>query len=148
MRRVPTPRHCRGIVRHAPAVGSACLLALALGFPAIAQPAGDQRWVATWAAPLVARPETPRRPAAPPPAEAAAGGFRLIPVRNNDIHLNDQTIRQIVRATTGGERLRIVVSNVFGTQPLEIGRAAVAQRADGPALVPGTVRGLTFSGND
>ena len=148
MRRVPTPRHCRGIVRHAPAVGSACLLALALGFPAIAQPAGDQRWVATWAAPLVARPETPQRPAPPPAAPAGTPVFRLIPVLNNDIHLDDRTIRQIARATTGGEQLRIVVSNVFGTQPLEIGRAAVARRADGLALVPGTVRMLTFGGDN
>ena len=144
----PTPRPRRVFVTPALAAGLACLLTLALAFPAVAQRADGHHWVATWAAPLVARPETPQRPAAPPPAEAAAGGFRLIPVLNNDIHLNDQTIRQIVRATTGGEQLRIVVSNIFGTQPLEIGSAAVARRADGPALVPGTVRMLTFSGND
>ena len=133
----PTPRPRRVFVTPALAAGLACLLTLALAFPAVAQRADGYHWVATWAAPLVARPETPQRPAAPPPAEAAAGGFRLIPVLNNDIHLNDQTIRQIVRASTGGEQLRIVVSNIFGTQPLEIRqrRSGAARRR--PCACPG-----------
>ena len=148
MPQATTTRHRRVLVAHVLAVGLACLLAPALALPAATQSADGAHWVATWAVPLVARPETPQRPAAPPPAEAPSGGFRLIPVLNNDIHLNDQTIRQIVRTSVGGEQLRIVVSNVFGTRPLEIGSAAVARRADGPALVPSTVRMLTFSGND
>ena len=145
---VPTPRPRRVFVTPALAVGLACLLTLALAFPAVAQRADGYHWVATWAVPLVARPETPQRPATPPPAQAGAGGFRLIPVLNNDIRLNGQTIRQIVRTTAGGEQIRIVVSNVFGTQPLDIGGGAVARRTAGPAIDPSSIRMLTFSGDD
>ena len=128
-------------------VGLASLLTLALPFPAVAQRAEGGHWVATWAAPLVARPERPQRPGAPPSTERRTVGFRLIPVLNNDTRLNDQTTRQIVRTSTGGEQIRIVVSNVFGTHPLEIGSAAVALRADGPVVIPSTIRFLTFSGH-
>lgn len=138
----------RIITRHVLVVSLAGLLALALTFPAVAQRTPGDHWVATWAAPLVPRPEIPQRPAAPPPIQEGTAGFRLIPVLNNNIRLNDQTIRQIVRTSVGGEHIRIVVSNVWGTQPLEIGSAAVARRADGPAIVPSPVRRLTFSGQD
>lgn len=148
MSRVPSPRPPQVSTGHAFAIVLTAVLTLAVSFPAAAQPAGGDRWVATWAAPLVARPETPQRPAEPPPVPEGAEVFRLIPVLNNDIRIDGQTIRQIVRASAGGERIRIVVSNVHGTEPLEIGGAAVALRADGPAIVPGTVRMLTFGGDD
>lgn len=45
------------------------------------------------------------------------------------------TLRQIVRLSAGGERVRIRFSNVFGTAPLTIGAASVA-----PALAPGTAQ--------
>ena len=134
-------------MKHATAAGLACLLALAPAPPAAAQGAGDSRWVATWAAPLVARRAAPQRPAAPPPVPAGTPVFRLIPVLNNDIRLAGQTIRQIIRTSAGGERVRVVVSNVAGTEPLAVGAATVALRASGPSVAAGTVRRLTFSGD-
>ena len=123
----------------------ASLLVLALPFPAAGQNRDESQWVATWAAPLVPRRETPQRPPQPPPEPNDTSGFRLIPVRNNDVRINNQTVRQIVRASVGGNQVRIVVSNVFGTQPLEIGAAAVALRAEGSQIAASAVHRLSFS---
>jgi len=32
----------------------------------------------------------------------------------------DQTLRQIVRVSVGGKRVRLKISNLFGTQPLKV----------------------------
>jgi lysophospholipase L1-like esterase len=58
----------------------------------------------------------------------------------------DQTIRQVVRLSLGGSRLRVVFSNEYGTLSLRIGAASVALGGDGPAIVPDTLRALTFGG--
>jgi lysophospholipase L1-like esterase len=57
-----------------------------------------------------------------------------------------QTLRQVVRISLGGSRVRIVISNAHGDQPLEIGAAGLALAGEGPATVAGTTRKLTFSG--
>ena len=147
MAQVQTSPRRRPVMWRITALQLACLLALALPATAAPQDAGGSHWVATWAAPLVARPAAPQRPAAPPPVPAGTPVFRLIPVLNNDIRIAGQTIRQIVRTTVGGERVRIVVSNIAGTEPLAIGGAAVALRANESSVAAGTVRRLTFSGD-
>lgn len=43
--------------------------------------------------------------------------------------LQDQTFRQTVRVSLGGLRLRVRLSNAYGTRPLRIGAASVAARA-------------------
>jgi lysophospholipase L1-like esterase len=43
--------------------------------------------------------------------------------------LQDQTFRQAVRVSLGGRRLRVRLSNAYGTRPLRIGAASVAARA-------------------
>lgn len=53
--------------------------------------------------------------------------------------LHDQTVRQTVRTSVGGSRVRIVLSNEYGAQPLQIGAAHIA-----PA--DGTGKALTFGG--
>ncbi len=45
------------------------------------------------------------------------------------------TLRQVVRLSAGGDRVRVRLSNVFGTRPLAIGAAHLAR-----SLAPGTVR--------
>jgi lysophospholipase L1-like esterase len=60
--------------------------------------------------------------------------------------VNNQTLRQIVRVSLGGRRARVVVSNAFGTVPVTVGGAHLALRGAGPAIVPGSARALTFSG--
>jgi lysophospholipase L1-like esterase len=58
------------------------------------------------------------------------------------------TIRSIVHTSIGGQEIRIRVSNVFGTAPLQIAHATVAlPAAPGSAgVAPGTLREATFGG--
>lgn len=58
----------------------------------------------------------------------------------------DQTLRQIVHTSAGGERVRVRISNTFGTNAVVIGSAHVALRSSGSGIVAGTDRALTFSG--
>ena len=60
--------------------------------------------------------------------------------------LQDQTIRQVARISLGGQRIRIVLSNEYGSQPLIIGAAHVALAGTGSAIVAGTDRPITFGG--
>jgi lysophospholipase L1-like esterase len=76
-------------------------------------------WVGTWTA-------------APCPAEGAA--------------FSNHTLRMIPRVSVGGSRLRVRISNAYGTRPLAIGATCVGLRGTGPAVVPGSNRRLTFGG--
>lgn len=60
----------------------------------------------------------------------------------------DVTLRQIVRVTLGGRRLRVRLSNVFGTKPLTITAAHVAPSTDQMTSGIDASRGhhLTFGG--
>ena len=87
-------------------------------------PAQGKSWVGTWAT-----------------AGSTTGLFDA-PV----VAPNDQTLRQIVRISTGGKRLRVRLSNVQGNAPLTIGAATVAHQVAGSAIDPGTMRTLTFGG--
>jgi lysophospholipase L1-like esterase len=140
----------------------ACTFAVAVGAlkPASHAQSAD-RWVGTWATALVGRPQTPPMPGPPapapfmrnacpapqppanPPATPPAGAtFAPQPF----MHFTNQTLRQIVRTSVGGSRLRIVLSNTFGNAPLVVGAAHVALRDKEDAIA--TARGgpLTFSG--
>ncbi len=57
-----------------------------------------------------------------------------------------QTLRMIAYTHFPGSRLRIRLSNTFGTKPLAIGQADVALESAGAAIVPGSDRRLTFGG--
>jgi lysophospholipase L1-like esterase len=104
--------------------------------PVLAQKGGsDQRWVGTWATASFPRIQTP-----PPPA--AGGAPRLAP-----LNFNNQTLRQIVHVSLGGDCIRVVLSNVFGTAPLAIGAARVSLHQSGSAIVPTSDRVLTFGGS-
>jgi lysophospholipase L1-like esterase len=58
----------------------------------------------------------------------------------------DQTLRQIVHTSAGGDRVRVRISNTFGTGPVLIGSAHLALRSSGASIVAGSDRALTFSG--
>ena len=62
--------------------------------------------------------------------------------------INDQTLRLIAHVSIGGDRVRIKLSNRYGTAPLVIGAAQVGLRAaaGGSDIVAGSSRPLTFSG--
>jgi lysophospholipase L1-like esterase len=81
-------------------------------------------WVATWAA----------SPMAASDSEQAERGF------------SNQTIREIIYTSAGGEALRVHLSNQFGSRPLTIGSASVGVVLDGGELVPASSRPLTFGG--
>lgn len=79
-----------------------------------------KHWVGTWTA-------------APAPAESGA--------------FANQTLRMNPRISLGGSRIRVRLSNAYGTRPLRIGAAHVGLRANGPAIVEGSDRALTFGGD-
>ncbi|MEV0385766.1 SGNH/GDSL hydrolase family protein [Nonomuraea sp. NPDC050643] len=60
--------------------------------------------------------------------------------------LADVTLRQVVRISGGGRRVRIRFTNEFGTAPFTIGAAQVGLAAPGGGVRPGSERVLTFSG--
>ena len=107
-----------------------------------------EHWVGTWMVASVARPQTPPPPAVPaalPPAQAQAA-LASPPAPVPFMHFTNQTLRQIVHTSIGGRRLRVVLSNAFGTSPLTIGAAHLALRDKESAIVPASGRALTFSG--
>ena len=59
--------------------------------------------------------------------------------------IGNHTLRQVVKVSLGGRRLRIALSNTYGSQPVAIGGAAVALAAPGGRL-GGASHRLTFSG--
>lgn len=85
--------------------------------------------------------------------DAIAGQTRWIgtwstsPVSAATVRFEDQTLRQIVHVTIGGSRVRVRLTNAFGTEPLWIDEAHVALRASGSAIAPETDRQLTFGGS-
>jgi lysophospholipase L1-like esterase len=90
----------------------------------------SERWVGTWgAAPHIPSP----------------GFEEFIP--SQIFELDDVTVRQIARASIGGEQVRIRLSNVFGEDPVTIGGAHIALRDSGESIDPATDRVMTFSGN-
>jgi lysophospholipase L1-like esterase len=53
----------------------------------------------------------------------------------------------IVHTSAGGRRLRVRVSNTFGSTPLAIASVHVAIRSEGAAIVKGTDRTVSFNGS-
>lgn len=128
---------------------TAVSLAIALAFAVVAIDApisgqraeGGQHWIGTWFAPSTARVDPPStQPAAVALAQALPVGGQ------SPLHFTDQTLRQIVHVTLGGARLRVVLSNTFGTAPLTIGAAQLARRDKDAAIVARSNRVLTFGG--
>ncbi len=103
---------------------AALAIALSVLLPSSVQAHGNGRgddgkaWLASWGA---------------SPSDPATG-------------LSSQTVREHVRLSFGGDRIRIRLSNRFGTQSLVVGPVHVALQASGPAIVPGTDRAVTFGG--
>jgi lysophospholipase L1-like esterase len=123
--------------------------------PAMAQSGRSaDHWVGTWGTAMVARPQS-----APPgllgqPAPAGQPGQgpqgsqgRGQPLQPSPLNFSNQTLRQIVHTSIGGDRVRVVLSNVFGTAPLMVGAVNVALRQKEAAIVPSSARALTFGGS-
>jgi lysophospholipase L1-like esterase len=62
----------------------------------------------------------------------------------SQLGFDNQTVRQVVRISAGGERTRIRLSNSYGKTPLEVAGATIARTDQGASVRPGSVRQLTF----
>jgi len=60
--------------------------------------------------------------------------------------LTAQTIRQVVRTTIAGSKIRIRLSNLYGKAPLTIGPVHLAMHASGARIRAGTDHLLSFAG--
>ena len=152
----------------------ALALVLLTSVSSLAQSRRTDQWVATWATSLVARPQgqgavggtrgqgpapstaQPAQPSAgpttaPAPAATAPGGAPAGrqggPPPLAPVTISNQTIREIVHVSIGGNRVRVVLSNAFGTAPIQIGAAHVALRAEESSISERTAKPLTFGGS-
>lgn len=57
-----------------------------------------------------------------------------------------QSLRQVVRLSAGGGRLRVRLSHAYGTSPVRVAGASVGRTAAGAGVVPGSLVRLTFGG--
>lgn len=97
--------------------------------PLAAQSGSAGQWVTTWHTAVVPR-------AAMPPQQQGQG--------QPPLNFSNQTLRQIVHVSLGGDRVRVALSNAFGTEPLMIGAAGVALRQKDAVIMTGSSRPLTF----
>ncbi|AXA92398.1 SGNH/GDSL hydrolase family protein [Massilia sp. YMA4] len=66
---------------------------------------------------------------------------------NVPAHVTGQTVREVLRLSVGGQRLRVVLSNRYGTVPLVVGAASIARPAGAAGTIDGaSSRQLTFAG--
>jgi lysophospholipase L1-like esterase len=111
------------------------LALLLLGIAASAQAAPPTgTWVETWGQAMVSHVQS-----SPDRDDAYAAP-----------HLRDATLRQTVPVSVGGQRLRVRLSNVYGSSPLTITAASVAPAAevarDPTAIDPARRHALRFDG--
>ncbi|UNS95139.1 GDSL-type esterase/lipase family protein [Streptomyces tubbatahanensis] len=85
---------------------------------------GADAWVRSWGA----------SPQAPDNSVSALDAFE------------NATLRQLVRISGGGQRMRIRLSNEYGTAPLAIGAARVARADSDGAVQDDSIRAITFGG--
>jgi lysophospholipase L1-like esterase len=117
-----------------------------------------ERWFGTWSTSEVGRPQTPPPPApalppfmanqcpaapvqtpvAPPPGQT----FAPLPFT----HFTNQTLRQIVHASIGGSKVRVVISNAYGNAPVTVGAGSIALHDQKGAIHATSARPLTFGG--
>ncbi|MEV0900147.1 SGNH/GDSL hydrolase family protein [Actinoplanes sp. NPDC049802] len=63
--------------------------------------------------------------------------------------LGDQTVRQVVHVSVGGDLPQVTLSNEYGAEPVRVGAARIGVRAGSgasTATIPGSDRPLTFNG--
>lgn len=106
---------------------AAAALSVASLLPAFAD--DSTAWIGTW----TASPQPAWQADFPVPLMLQSNYFR-------------QTIRQVARVSIGGSKVRIVISNEYGSLPLKVGAAHIAVTTDGAAIKPDTDRALTFGG--
>ena len=100
---------------------SLCLVSL---LPCTVRAQRDASWTGTWTAAAVALKQPGKLP----------------------LGRADVAVRQVVRISQGGKRLRVAFTNEFGTTPLTISAAHVAFLSAGSKILTATDKPLSFSG--
>ena len=112
-------------------LGAVALLILAatMAVGTASRPAAVARsgydWVTSWGA----------SPQDPSPGTFGLKGF------------HDQTVRDIIVPSVGGNMIRLELTNAFGRSPLQVGRVTVAVADLGARVVPGTIHPVSFGGS-
>ena len=94
--------------------------------PPVAPPVERTKWVGTW----ITAPQLTEPGNLPPPPG-----------------LWGNTLRQVVHVSVGGSRLRLALSNEFGTRPYTLSAVHVAVSRGQDAIEPSTDRALAFGGS-
>src|SRR6185369_12889409 len=74
------------------------------------------------------------------PGKQWLGVWSASPADGVGAPLVDQTLRLVVNPTYGGRRVRVRLSNRFGSAPVTFTAASIARRARGAELLPKTLR--------
>ncbi|MBW6434745.1 SGNH/GDSL hydrolase family protein [Actinoplanes hulinensis] len=85
----------------------------------------------------------------PPRVGTWAAAPTAVPVKKV-LTLDDQTVRQVLHTSIGGDLPQLTLSNEYGAEPVRIGAARIGVRTGGlgsSATVPGSDRPLTFNGS-
>lgn len=128
---VMTVRAAMTVLAAMPALAAMPVLAATTPLGTDARPAA---WVASWQA-------------SPQPVWAADFLFPT----GLPLELRDQTVHQTARISLGGTRLRLVLANTYGDQPILVGRATVSRDLAEGAVGAGKDQGprvATFSGRE
>lgn len=75
------------------------------------------------------------------------GTWTASPSNLSAVGYDDQTLRQIVHTSIGGDHVRVRLSNTFGTKSLTIGAAHIAAQTSGASIDSRTDRPLRFGGS-
>jgi lysophospholipase L1-like esterase len=59
---------------------------------------------------------------------------------------DNQTVRDVIFASVGGDPIRLELTNAYGASPLRIGRVTVAVAGPDGGLAPGTTHSVTYRG--
>jgi len=105
-----------------PVLAAAALSVSSFAFSPASAQVQAKSWVSSW----TASPQAPRG---------------VMPTS-----FSNRTIRQIVHLSTGGNKVRLRLSNEFGTKPVLVGAASVATAGAGSDIVSTSLRPLTFGG--
>lgn len=114
----------------------AAALAGALSLPAAsaggARHGAAAKWVSTWAA---------------SPMAATPANLALFPGDLSSVGFTDQTVRNIIWTSTGGQAVRVRLSDTFGTQAVTFDHVDIGVSAGGASVVAGTGHLVTFAGS-
>lgn len=112
-----------------PAMKTRTVLLLAASLlPAFTCAAPQSHWVATWGA---------------SPSPQLADETQMATAK---LMFENQTLREIVHTSLGGNTIRLRLSNAYGKESVEIGSVHVALHEQGAAIVAGSDRTVTFDG--